>query len=710
MKINLLDVNISAFQNISENQYISFDTPGLYGIIGKNLDDGGSNASGKSSFVRAITVGLLGTGVVPITNKEIKNRILGLPAKIKLKLTINNQNVEVIRIIGGKLIVLVNGVELSGKTDEIQQKLLSLLGISADHFLHLTYKMQESFGGFLLMKDAEKKEFLGSFFDTKKLEKVAAENEAEIKQINTQIIHNAERLRILTSGVNALKAELDILQQKVLEYTSTDYLSALSAKKSDLAHIELELKKLKDITPEMILAQDDSYNKLLLQKAELTQQYQSLEVSYSLINSQLTQQANQIKIALSEPVSVPTQLTEALDAINLKLKTRRDTNNTAVQYQTYKNNLEYQINQTKNKIQNLKIDTCITCGQPIGTNIYNQIKEKLELEVSLLSDNLNKINTQISTLESSITMSEDEMNQIKQSILSEIANFKASNNQTPLKQTLNNIENKLTLNSQKLQDINRNIAQTDSLLVQMQQMIEENHRMQIKANEAELIATQKDISILEQQADDTKHLFESVTKKYAQQLKELQDLERISSEVTHSLAVRSKISEILSRNGFMGYIFDNILEEINREVNENIKMIPVIARLSMYFSPDKTIKTTGNTNKAIVYRLFDNYEEISFETLSGSEKESLLLATDAAVDTVLCSRLGVDINYKILDEQFGWVDENNKEYLLKFIRQKYPDKIIMIIDHGSELNAAIDKKIIITKQSGLATVSCLDVP
>jgi len=66
----------------------------------------------------------------------------------------------------------------------------------------------------------------------------------------------------------------------------------------------------------------------------------------------------------------------------------------------------------------------------------------------------------------------------------------------------------------------------------------------------------------------------------------------------------------------------------------------------------------------------------------------------------------VDINYKILDEQFGWVDSAHKEPLIDFIKNKYSDKIVLIVDHGSELNAAIDKKIVAVKQNGMATISC----
>jgi DNA repair exonuclease SbcCD ATPase subunit len=126
----------------------------------------------------------------------------------------------------------------------------------------------------------------------------------------------------------------------------------------------------------------------------------------------------------------------------------------------------------------------------------------------------------------------------------------------------------------------------------------------------------------------------------------------------------------------------------------------------MYFTPDQVAKSTGTVSKSINYKIFDRNEEVSFSTLSGSEKQSLLIAVDAAVDTVLCRRLGVDINYKILDEQFGWVDSAHKEPLIDFIKNKYSDKIVLIVDHGSELNAAIDKKIVVVKQNGMATISC----
>lgn len=222
----------------------------------------------------------------------------------------------------------------------------------------------------------------------------------------------------------------------------------------------------------------------------------------------------------------------------------------------------------------------------------------------------------------------------------------------------------------------------------------------------EIITLTSTIESLTKESSIVSEYLDAATGRYNESTKELNILDSKLKTLTSEIILRSKLSEILSRNGFIGYIFDTVLEEINQEVNENIKDLTVISRFSMYFTPDHVAKTTGNVSKSITYKIFDKNEEVSFSTLSGSEKESLLIAVDAAVDTVLCRRLGVDINYKILDEQFGWVDGVHKEPILEFIKNKYHDKIVLIVDHGSELNAAIDKKILVTKQNGMATISC----
>jgi DNA repair exonuclease SbcCD ATPase subunit len=90
--------------------------------------------------------------------------------------------------------------------------------------------------------------------------------------------------------------------------------------------------------------------------------------------------------------------------------------------------------------------------------------------------------------------------------------------------------------------------------------------------------------------------------------------------------------------------------------------------------------------------------------LSGGEKLGLIIAVDEALDTVLSNRLGVHVGWKILDEQFTWIDSNSKEAILEFFKSKSYNKSYFIVDHTSEFNAAVDSRIIVRKRNGIARV------
>lgn len=707
MKIKLKSVNVSAVQNLAENQLVSFSGPGLYGIIGQNLDDGGSNASGKSSLTRAITVGLVGPGYVGITNKGLKNRILGVSPRIVQEWEVDDKAIFIDRTIGGKLIVEVDGVPLTGKSDEIQVKLDTILGITPEHFIHLTHKMQESFGGFLLMKDGDKKDFLGSFFDTSKIDKASAENDANLKTLSTKHVENAERLKLMVNGLLSLKTEVDSLTEKVSRFTSTEFLSYVAAKKSELAHKEIELESVSSTPIEDLLKADTQYCQMMndLDSAQRHMEASVGSSTYQDTINKLSSEAAQLRVSINAPITIPSDLNMQLQGLESSLATLKAQQFLTSKLLTQKGSKEQEFKKLELKATALVQDKCSTCGQSVSTEIFQKIKDGMNAEITQAVSAIDSLNKKI---EASLTggATESDLNGQKNSVLNDIAAFKASQNKDHLKSMLSSIESNINAINAEKNEIEKSVKNTLASLEYFKSTAQKNYGLQISKLQAELGSLQKDIQNAEKEAVTAKELLTGVNTKYQTQLQAVSEVEQSISQTAREVSIRTKISEILSRNGFVGYIFDSILEEINSEVNENVKQIPVISRLSMYFTPDHTVKSTGAVNKNITSKIFDNGEEIAFETLSGSEKESILTAVDVAVDTILCSRLGVDINYKIFDEQFGWVDGEHKEHLLEFLKNKYRDKIVLIVDHGSELNAAIDRKIIVTKQNGIATVSC----
>lgn len=705
MKIKLLNATISGFQNIAENQQVFFLEPGLYSVVGQNLDDGGSNASGKSSFVRAITAGILGNKAVSVSNKEAVNRILNVPPEIKIELEVNGKLVNITRVIGGKFTVLVDGVELVGKNDEIQEKLLQILNINEEHFLHLTHKMQGQFGGFLLMKDKDKKDFLSSFFDITKIEEAEEKNAEDIRELSNQLTIESEKLKILVAQNDLLNNEIKTLENKIKEYTSTEFLSKLSSKKSELTHKEIELKELESVNLKEFLLTQENYKNLLNRKNELTAQIANIEIEYNQSVNELKSQAELIQNELNKEVVIPDELAKSLSEIDFQLKNSIATDKKILELATKKQNLEKELLNNKKKVESLKPDTCIMCGQPIGLETHNKIKNQFEAEISLILSKLDEIDKQKQELEKN-TKNVSELQLAKESILQQIAVYKNSKDQTVLKQKLNQIKEQITLKTQYFNQIRNELIQTEKMIKDLENMAESNFKSNIAKFKAEIVALKKELEVLEKTVEDAKNTLFSVQKKHETQSKNIAEIENKISFITQKLTIKNKLAQVLSKNGFIGHIFDGILEDLNRLANENIKLIPVISRLNIQFTSDKAVKSTGAINKSITYKILDKDDEVSFESLSGSEKESLMLAVDVALDSILSSRLGVDINYKILDEQFGWVDNENKENLLEFLKQKYKDKVILIIDHGSEINASIDKKIIVQKNNGVATILC----
>lgn len=703
MRIKLNSTKISAFQNLGEDQFVEFDQPGLVGVIGDNKDEGGSNASGKSSLVRAITTGILGPGYVNISISKMKNRRLDIPTRIVNDLTINDKHVVIDRTLGGKVILTVDGIEEVGKSDEIQSKINALFTTSPEHIIHLTHKMQGPFGGFLLMKDAEKKDFLGSFFDTTKIDTAAAQNAARVTELTAINLKNSQQLTYAVNSLMSLKNDVDAMTNAVNHFTSTEYLSKLAKARSDLVQKEMEQAAILDSNT---LAVNDPNINELNEKLEASKlSLRAHESSANAIMENLKREAYELGAAIKAPVLIPEELTNKLALATSSLEVVRKSKEAADRLSAQHSAKLAETAKIHAKLHALKQDVCNTCNQPVSTEIFNKIKESIASELQKATDEANSLKDKVALYV--IGLDKEASYQIDQnSANNEIAIFKAGNSKSHLTSILSGVEAKMSAIMAQKREIETAIYNTTKSIEFLVESAQKNYKMQEQKVAAEISLLKNQIKILESDAVNAKNLLQKASDKHALQSNQISILEKSVAETAKELNSRQKVAEVLSNNGFIGYIFDSVLEEINAETNQNIKDLSVITRLSMYFTPDKNVKTTGTTKKAITSNIFDNGEEISFETLSGAEQQSLVVAVDVAVDTILCRRLGVDINYKILDEQFGFVDGVNKEPILEFLKTKYNDKVILIVDHGSEVNASIDDKIYVTKQNGIATISC----
>lgn len=153
--------------------------------------------------------------------------------------------------------------------------------------------------------------------------------------------------------------------------------------------------------------------------------------------------------------------------------------------------------------------------------------------------------------------------------------------------------------------------------------------------------------------------------------------------------VAQHASELLSRNGFLSVIFDDILREIEHRANQMIGKIPNIATLSVSISSTHHTKA-GTAKKTISVKVIKDGEEIPVKALSGGQQCSLELCTDLAVSESIRTRSGSPIGWMCLDEAMDGLDIENKRSALEVIRQ-HVTGMVLIIDHSTEIKEGFEK-------------------
>lgn len=611
MILKIKSVEISNVRDIGEKQRVTFKNSGIYSVTGVNEDDGGSNGTGKTSFVMSVAVGFFGTKVVDITNEEIKNRHSEGKANIKLHATVDDEDLFIERTIGGRVKLKFKTPDfVEGSAVDMQSKINDAIKITPEQFLALSYKKQGDGGGFLLLTDSKKKEFLSSFFDLSAIEKAQEKVDGKFEQIKNSLTAISAQVAEKTSSISALESEVNRHREALARLSTPETKANLERYTFESKILQVKIQELTEAintpSPEVKGAYD-SFNRY--------------DEAYSIAQAELFTQNN---------------------------------------YQTQVQVLKARMMEKEKTLSTPKGKKCVSCDQNINDGtaeaqcaaIHRELK-KIESEI----DNLvKKINPELPNQVVALQKLRDQ----KSIILAEVKH-----------------QNSKHVLEASLQSTRQSLSNVDSLI--------RSEKKQVEVAEHEL-----KWSII----------------KHDGCLADIKTLSGQYETLKTDCVITTALSKVLSKSGFVGYIFDTILEELNYETNNNLKMIPNASKFTLGFSSDKVTKTTNNVSKSITFKLWNSDSVISLESLSGGERRSLIIAVDEALDSVLSRRTGVKVNWKFLDEPFDAIDINSKEALLEFYRNKSNDRLYFIIDHASELNAGLDHSIKLTKKNGIATIAC----
>lgn len=183
---------------------------------------------------------------------------------------------------------------------------------------------------------------------------------------------------------------------------------------------------------------------------------------------------------------------------------------------------------------------------------------------------------------------------------------------------------------------------------------------------------------------DQKNKFNSIKNDIAEKQKTKSNLENDIIKYQHSL-------KILSNQGFLGYIFDELLQELENRVNTLICDIPNLNTFSVSIESSQTAKN-GNIKNNITIKIQKLAKDMSIKNLSGGQICALELCFDLAISEIIRNRSGIKFNWVALDEAMDGLDIETKRCAIDTIKKNI-NGLIIIVDHSTEIKESFEKNI-----------------
>ena len=707
MKIDLVSTEISGLSVFDVDQKVTFPQNQVCSITAENHDDGGSNASGKTSFVNSIPINLYGPRAIGMTAEDLKNRHLSVPARIVNFYKVDDVLLGIDRTISGKLKIKVGDAPWKeGKVEDIQKEINDIIKITPEQLLMMSHKAQEDTTNFLLMKDSDKKDFLGSFFDLSDYEKAKESADLEYKAAVAKMSAIDGKIAILLSNIDTARSELMDSENTAESLKSHENLQKMSSLEGQIPTLTSAIEGL-------------SY---ILTSIRDCQEYKAARQKFDTIiattNSDIENNLQRLKEFQNRRDALNREISSAIvvipDELSKSLKDVEQAQSNISQICDKDRDLWSKIGYIKDDIDkkiaqleySKKSPVCVTCGQDIKGHDPTKHLLPLQQEIADKQSKMDALIVERNAINVPTYNDIESLENFRKELLSKIAQIRAASSKENLKTEVRFVEGQIASVNREIEIITEKSKDAVRELARVEQDIITNLKGQIALRQSEKDRVSAEIHSMAMQLNAADHNVQKARNKLAAAA------ESMEAETLAKVGQQRVIQEleiggyILSKSGFIGHIFDKILEDLNKEINNTLKNIPNVRQYSLQFTPDKTVKGTGAVSKNITFILKDGMGTRNWKPMSGGEKLGIYIAVDESLNTVLSRRLGIQVGWKFLDEQFSMIDSNSKEAILEFYKMKAHNKTFFIVDHASEFNSALESQIRIIKKGKIARISC----
>jgi len=701
-------LSIQSFRSFVEKTVIEFPTSGIAAIRGFNLDTGGSSGAGKSTINLAIAYAL---GFCPLPSTKLQSWLTDKPLLVELCLETAEGEVVVSR--GEKLSLTINGEKLKGSVTLVEERLQKILGLSTPLLEALTYRQQLTRGMFLSKTDAGKKDFLTILLGLERFESAIEKTQARIRELEPLVKILTDEIERYSSELATLRASekpISLIDERVLTEKLQVYAESLKELKTRSDKLEREYKEktdklAKQHDPQVATLRTklgDIAKKALREAGHpVNPEEKRLDEMLSQANKHLQDTIREDYVAKNNKRAEARRLQGILDASRRRL-------------QDLKRLGEIQKSKLVEMVA-ISNNTCPTCKQrwnesgSKGAALEEEIKQ-----ISIQMEELGPLTASILDLEKEVQQAWDyvpnpaikQLEAIKTRLDHEISEVEQYNayliqvQAAKLNESISGVENEIMklrneallaagrCQSEAEESLGVNLAEIRVLDTKMQELGSDLHQIQIQ-NAKEIVRGATQVYLLQEAQE---RLGASQKRAEAQ---------------VQALAAERDFLALVGREGFLGSIFDEVLTEISQETNCILAMIPNTTRVVVNFKSETTT-LKGKLNKEIIaVATIDGYEAPLKAGCSGGMFGAVELAVDLAVAAVVSRRTGAVPAWMVLDECFEGLGIVEKEGVLEILQKYASDKLLLVIDHASEMKSMLSNCIDVEYQDGISTIRSL---
>jgi DNA repair exonuclease SbcCD ATPase subunit len=601
----------------------------------------GDSGAGKSTVMQAVAYAL---NVCPFPATTLKSWT-GEALQVKLTLDVDGKIVVIAR---GKTTSLTIDNDVKTGAKAVEEGLANIFKLTPDLLQALTYRPQDTFGLFLSKDDLEKKEFLGQILGLNSIEKALEESDSARKKLQADL---SFAQGILTEREAALRKILDQSAEVSPLPEQPEHETRLKAATEVVSSLKKELDELNSV----LKAAHDRF----LQEASKEKEAKigKLQTAKSLYSS----------------------LKEKNDTVKFELETKRESIRSQImrvqQELTQIEAAKREILQLQKEIDTLKSNKCYVCYQPFTA----------EAAIDQKQERLDSLTSQVS----SETVLRSRWTELAEALKS-LVPFEDPR-EVKLIKAISELEVQIS-------QIGKNITDTRVLKAQ--------EARDAKARELALAqADRADAEILFREFVKAKEVKEKLLARRA--LDQQAALESVDSTRAEIVAIESKLNaekdflHLLGKDGFLGVIFDEVLGEISDAATGFLGRLSNTAHVSVRF---RTETAKGKKSISPVFQVGE-FEATRSSGLSGGMGTSADLAVDLGVISVIERRLGTAPGWLMLDETFNGMPPKTKEMALEILQEFAKDRLVIVIDHGSELRSMFHQVLTVTDENGRSAVS-----